>query len=1026
MSLVEQQLVVTFNAGVDTRTDEKLVMPGVLTDSENGIFKKNGTISKRNGYESFRAEASRFNAPNASISAGNALGTYARQGSAPDELVMFSSGTLYTRAGGTWFERGQVSSVKLQTSTLVHDSNEQLRPSTDYCSNGVALTAYERGGVRAKVWSTETGAVLQDDVLIDASGTEPRAVAIGVFLFVFYRVGQTIRYKRLSAFDPLSFDLSATIVTDLRSVHPGWTVKRASNSLGQVGVILWTSQTGPRLGYVAPDGVLGSLATGLPEPVTLPEDIVEASLALAVEPSFQESYAVAYSTGSASSRDVKLLLYSSSLSRTITADMTIDSGFGELSGALRSISAAFANGSGSVRVAYTVKPDSSASSDAYVKVGGISSYRVGDGFFIQDSVNVVSGSVLARSVALVSDGFSHGTSSYFFLCHDSPQQPTCFLLRDDRRIVGRSLYGLAGGHVSASSGVSGTVLDAPKQLSPGRFAWSSSPRVAFESASGSLYGLRGVGHTEVTFDDAASCYSQAQLGQSLVLGGGVVSSYDGVSATEHGFLLAPESLSFSSGTGGSMSAGTYLYSAVYVWRDAGGQRCVSAPSVEATVVVGAGQTCVTASVPTIRLTEKTSPRSEATVELYRSQNGLPVLFRVGTATNDPTADRVSLVDVLSDAQIETNLPLYTEGVLASFAPPAASIVWVGKNRVFVAGIETNPYRVHYTIGRAEDEQPSFSPTLFFDVDPTYGKITAGATMDEKTVVFTERGIHVVFGDGPLDTGQQDTFSSAQTVNSDVGCVDQRSVALTPEGIVFKSAKGIRLLDRNLNVFPIGNPMQAYDSDAVVAATLVQDKDQVRFLLAGGKLLAYDYVRNQWLPWTNHRQAADATIWNGRYVWLKTTGECWAETEGKYLDAGNGISMMMETAHLRPPGLSQAEMRVRKLALLGEYRSPHFLSVEAAYDWSDTFYPATSWDVTASLSVGNYYGSGSYYGADDPYGGSGDIVYQVQRSPKRQRCQAIKLRIRDTGATGDAFTLSELRLSFGTEGKHAKLRKDKTV
>lgn len=1051
MPLNEQNLIVRFAAGVDTRSDEKLVVPGVLTDSENGVFKKNGTISKRNGYESFRAEKNVFGTLPQPISAGNALGLYTRQGNTLDELIMLSSGTLYTRVGNAWFDRGHVTSTNVKTSTVVHNTGEQTRPSTALV-NRIAVTSYQdsRGGVRARVWSTETGATIQSDQVIDSDpqACEPRSVVIGQFVLVFYRIGQLIKFKRLNTYDPSVFDFAGTVWNDLRSWHPFWEIR----SMGDRAVFAYTRDYTEfsvnyltRVGFLTADGTMGSFGSGLPAPIDYGVEPTRGGLALSPDPKLNDRFALAWwqqSVDEAGQGVLLSTLFSSSLQISLThqAIQTIDTGWQELSGNLRNIaigwqsSTTSATGSTSAYcVAYTVHADISSSSDAYVKVGSVFS-KVLLPPLTESFDTVATGSVLLRSVSLMSDGLTQNTSSYFFACHDSPQQPTNFVFRDDGKVVARSVYGLAGGHYSASLNVSGTTLDSPKRSDSNTHVWASSLRVAFESASGTLHGLRGVGNTELVFDDARSSYSQAQLGQSLLLGGGVASSYDGDSTTEHGFLLAPElpeDKPFLLGSGGNMANGTYQYSAVYVWKDASGQRVLSAPSTPLTQVLNGAQNCVTASVPACRLTAKRSTgagdRADCKIELYRTQDGLPVFYKVAEADNDPNVDYVKIVDVSTDTQISSNLPLYTEGgLLECFPPEACSIIWVGKNRLFCSGLETNPYRVLYSKERVEDEQPSFHPTLFFDVDPRYGKVTAGATVDDKTVVFTERGIHVVFGEGPLDSGEQNDFSKAQAVNTDVGCVDQRSVALVPDGVVFKSEKGIRLLDRNLQVSPIGNPMQAYDSDTVVAADLVQDRDQVRFLLAGGKALVYDYVRGQWLPWSNHVGAVDSAVWNGRYVWLKSTGEVWAETEGKYLDAGSGIPMSMTTANLRSPEQTQTEIRVRKLTFLGEYRSPHLLSIEAAYDWSESFFPATQWDVTASLSVENFYGSGSYYGADDPYGGSGDLVYQVTRSPTRQRCQAIRLKIRDVGATGDAFTLSELQMSYGTEGKHAKLPTRKKV
>lgn len=50
MALVKQIVPVPFVGGVDTKTDEKQVVPGKLLLLENGIFTSPKQIKKRNGY----------------------------------------------------------------------------------------------------------------------------------------------------------------------------------------------------------------------------------------------------------------------------------------------------------------------------------------------------------------------------------------------------------------------------------------------------------------------------------------------------------------------------------------------------------------------------------------------------------------------------------------------------------------------------------------------------------------------------------------------------------------------------------------------------------------------------------------------------------------------------------------------------------------------------------------------------------------------------------------------------------------
>jgi len=56
MPLDKVNVPVDFGQGLDTKTDEKLVEPGKLLRAENVVFKKGGTVSKRNGYKTINTD----------------------------------------------------------------------------------------------------------------------------------------------------------------------------------------------------------------------------------------------------------------------------------------------------------------------------------------------------------------------------------------------------------------------------------------------------------------------------------------------------------------------------------------------------------------------------------------------------------------------------------------------------------------------------------------------------------------------------------------------------------------------------------------------------------------------------------------------------------------------------------------------------------------------------------------------------------------------------------------------------------
>lgn len=1037
--LQKQLLTIPVAHGVDTKTVDQLVLPGRLVVCKNGRFEQIGVIVKRTGYSAIRNEFSQFNSSPGTILAGNALGVY--DDDRNSQLLMFVSGTAYSYAPtlSKWVDRGPAASVNVQTSTVLQNSYEQTAHDEETL-NGVTVHAYQdnRGGIRAHVVSSETGAVFQNDVLVDANGTDPRVVSIGQFLFAFYRKNQDLRFVRVNPYDPLSFDAQGATVSNLRSWHPFWDIKRIDNVLGSNAILVYATDYVQlsadyltRVCYVTPRGTVGNIGDSLPVPNDVALEPTRGGLGLAVEPKNQDRFAIAYwmeSIDELPTGGVMLTaVFSSSLQLGVTANTvnTIDTNTAELTGTVRNIAVGW-QGSGSYRVAYTILPETSSSSDAYVKIGGL------DGTIQTDpttSLDIVStGTLFMKSVGLVSNGMTYGTSSFFVMGHESQNDQSFYLLaKDDRKLYARSLPLVAGVTLTGVLDPSGSVLPGIQNTKLGTYVWPSSIRGYLQSASGSLYTLKGVSETTFQLDEPSSCYSQAQLGKELLVGGGLPSCYDGASFTEHGFVYGPEPVTFTSSSGGSVStplgSDSYLYSSLYRWTDARGKQHFS-PITENVVHLGLTFNAVTASVPTLRVTNK----PDAVIELYRSQLNGQILTRVARVANDKTVDRVSIIDVTSDVSIQANERIYTDGgVLESFAPEACTIVARTKNRVFLAGIESNPFLIRYSQYRTDRDGLEFNPDLQLTCDPYGGPITALADMDDKIVVFKEQAVFEIVGDGPTDAGTQDNFSQPQLVTTDVGCVDQRSVVVYPDGLLFKSSKGYYALSRGLAVSYIGAPVEAFNSSTCVAATLVQDKNEVRFLTDDGNCLVFNYWSGDWSTWTNHRFGVDALVYDGKYTYLRSDGLARVEDQSSHTDVGARIGLDMTTAWIKPGDVLQGHMRIWNVHFLGKFKSPHSLNVQVGYDYDESWAQMTSFVPSASGALSqDFWGNDSVWGSGSVWGGDADGVYQFRLQPSRQQCQSIRFRISDEGTPGEAFSLSSIQLECGIEPGAAKLRDGKTV
>lgn len=84
----------------------------------------------------------------------------------------------------------------------------------------------------------------------------------------------------------------------------------------------------------------------------------------------------------------------------------------------------------------------------------------------------------------------------------------------------------------------------------------------------------------------------------------------------------------------------------------------------------------------------------------------------------------------------------------------------------------------------------------------------------------------------------------------------------PLGIMYKSNKGIYLLNRSLQVDYIGSPVEDYNSQNITSADLIQDKNRRRFLTSSGVTLVYDYYFYNGAPLQTMRVM---TLWFGREI-----------------------------------------------------------------------------------------------------------------------------------------------------------------
>ena len=463
---------------------------------------------------------------------------------------------------------------------------------------------------------------------------------------------------------------------------------------------------------------------------------------------------------------------------------------------------------------------------------------------------------------------------------------------------------------------------------------------------------------------------------------------------------------------GLVPTGSYQYSAIYEWLDKFGSVHRSAPSTPVNLTVVSGPKAVMIAIPYLHLTAK----QDAYIKLYRTTNGGSTFYLITqgpiggnyTSANDTTLKYLLVSDISTDTQISSNEILYTDGgVLENISIDANKDICSFKNRLIASGFASGN-KLIYSKPKEENVGMSLNDQSVIETDSLGGDIAAQIVMDEKLIIFKKYNIFYVVGDGANSTGVNESYSVPQLITSDVGCAEANSLILMPLGIMFKSNKGIYILDRSLQPQYIGWEVEKYNSMVITSATLLEDHNQVRFTTQDGMCLVYDYFVKQWSTLTGH-QAIDSCIWNGLYCHLDNDGVR-IETRGVFEYNGVGYPLNAETAWIKLDGVQNFQ-RVYRANILAKYKTPHILYIRVFYDYDSNNYDEYSFNtnnIDTVMPISQDAG-----------------VYQIQMHLKRQKCQAIKFKFFDN-ALDEGLSLTDLTLIIGKKRGINKVPANKKI
>lgn len=985
-TFVEKSLVpVQFGGGINQKVDPKQLQAGQLLALQNGQFSKQGQINKRFGYDIL----------NNTIEGGGSITTGVELANYKNELILFDGTNLYTYlpATGNWSNRGTAISITTEDKDIIRTSQaQQLNPDMAYL-NGIEVFAWEdsRGGVRYSTLDSATKAFALSDASLNTSGQQPKCVAFQNQVFIFYSDGKnTLYYQLVNPLNPTVVQPKVAIATDCYAGLNGFPFDAAVVG-GKLFVSYLSNSTAT--GAIQVFYIDGSFNKS---PATI---VIENLNHRAINSGFHGAINVTGDSGNnvwvswANGVDIRCSCLSNLL-QTILASSFVDLG--------NAVVLAGIEGPTAQTLLLNYEISSPTAYNEQVK------------YLTVTNAGVVTAATVIRSVGLASKPWKFQNNIYINTAYQSTLQATDFTfliakgstILTSPVIVAKETPSVGGG--LQTNGMCPELVT----LSTGVYKFANLQAGKLLSEANTLFSVLGVNSTKLFLTPSNNFINTTQA-NTLMIVGGILQGYDGISTTELGFHLYPENITATpAGSDGHLSTGTYQYQVEFEWTDNNGQIYRSAPSVALSVSVSANNH-VTLSGPTLRLTAKT----KISIVIYRTQaNGTTfnrVTSTLAPTLNDPTVDSWSFVDVLSDASAAANELIYTTGnVLNNIAPPANSIIATYNNRVFLAGLSDKLLMWYsQTVvdnSNANTIPPQFCQELTSACDPRGDDITALGLLNQSLIIFKKSHIFALTGNGPDATGNNNDFGDPTLITSDVGCINANSVAIVPMGLMFQSSKGIYLLDQSLNTSYIGAPVEDLVNSLMITSTIDNPQDnQVIFTSSNGTALVYDYYFHQWSSWTNHI-AADGAIYKNLFTFLTPTGQVYVQNRNKFTDGSVPIYLSFTLPNLSFAGL-QGYQRVFKAFILGSYKGAHTLVVNVAYDYSDTF---TQSAIVKPAGV-NTWGSAPYWGYDPVWGGTYNL-YEFRIDFSTQKCTSVRLQISDSqqSAYNEGYSISSIVFEVG--------------
>ena len=997
MALSKAIVPVGYN-GLQLIIDDKTAPLGTFVKIDNLIMASNHELVKRDGMKNIGL--STYPANIRTMYSFNA-----EYGVITDKALWAYSPTL-----DKFINKGSTSSPIITSKPVLANSYTQLNTDSSVNTLGIQGVIWEdsRGGVRAAIKDITSNTFLRQDYSLSTTGVKPRVVACDKYLLFLYIETTTLKCVRydivndvFSSVNTISSSVNAQLVYDAISTDTNTYFKPS------VGIVV--AETTPQIKLYYWDvraNLMGSAAQGAADPVVLTSTNVDTTLpSLCVMTNSNAGY-------------ITIAWHNAADKIPRIQSFTLSGGSVNLSN--------IALGSATTDTGYAITGSIDSSNNAIVVYSTFSSthtiYQAAATNILNPATpTITSGSLYYNNCGLASKAFTYNNQSYYMISYDSTLQGTYFLVRSDGNTIGRFVAQLAGGTPTKSNCLSSWTPDPTKENT---FITSLLRKTKILATSGTYTTTTSVYAHKIWFTPYN--IDNKVVSNVLNIAGGFLKNYDGTTLIEQGFHLYPE-LTVADGTAaGSIPTGTYSYKFVWEWYDNNGQVIRSQTSVPTTVTIVTSTHSVNLTVKTLPVTNKSTVLGNndpnPVLAIYRTLVGGTTYYRVNQQVseyiyNDPTVKTITYNDNKLDSAISSNAVIYTTGgVFDNVATPSANLLTLQKNRIILAGLDTDPNVIYYSKEKESGVGVEFSNELSITVDSLGGDITALAGMDDKILIFKKSLIYFIAGTGAdkLGNGQ---FTPPQLVSTDTGCSNPQSIVLTSDGIMFQSPKGIYIVDRQMNVSYIGNPIKDYEQYTFTSAANLPDNNRVHFTTAEGYSLVYHTFFKKWTTFSN--LPATAATSNQSVWYIAGSNGVFRAVSGQTYDDGNApIISSIKTSWISIAGI-EGFQRIYSILFLGDNQLvTDRLKMNLYYDYRE--YIGQQLSIQPSQNVGTY-GSDNPYGANT-YGGTNDGTAQYMARPQQQKCTSIQIEIMDdfpTGARGASFKFSELALVVGIKQGYNK-------